>query len=388
MTERLSIVVGASEGCNLNCRYCYRGLDGTMLDMDDNTLANLIKKTLSLEGIKEVSYVWHGGEPTLPGLPFYEKVVNLQNRYKGDVEVNNGMQTNGIELSDEFIDFLIKNDFGVGVSLDGPKEIHDLQRPMRSGEGSSFENVMRTVKKFHDCKEKIGSISVVTKYSLHKAEEIYNFLSEEIGSAKFRPMNRLGNGIENYAELGITNAEYIGFLKTIFPLWKDSQNKMRVEPFNSALDQLLTNIPMHCGSLPSCSEYYLHVTPTGQVYSCGDFIGNPLHYYGNLNTDPLEKILDSPNRAKITETRKGLTECKACEYVPICNSGCMASAYMMDGDIGHKDYWCPSNKAVFNMVKGYIIDKLNETGGVFDGIRQTGQHATQHAIDTEIPTGA
>jgi len=304
--------------------------------MGFETLYNLIRKPLTLDGIEGVTFIWHGVEPSLAGSDFYREVVRLQAQFGHGVRVVNQMQTNGT-IDHDLLDFLIDSRFGIGVSLDGPRDLHDRQRFYRGTAASSFDDVLVTIRRLNAHGKGAGVIAVVTQHSLGRAAEIYNFLADTAGSFKFRPMNPIGAGARVKDSIGITPHEYAGFLREIFPLWVEDKRKKRVAPFSEALEDMLSGVPQHCSSAPSCARGYLSVTPDGQVYSCGGFDGNPAFHYGDINSEELADILRSPNRQAIIETRKDVPACRGCEYRTICNSGCMVSSYMRRGSPSDKD---------------------------------------------------
>src|SRR3989339_960440 len=170
-----------SSNCNLRCVYCYyKGIHRKKpIRMNDITLKSIIQKLLALSGEeKEVHFYWHGGEPLLAGIDFYQKIILLENELNVyGKKICNHIQTNATLLTDNWVDFLVGNDFNVGISLDGPKEIQDVNRPTISG-GGSFDSVMKGLKLFQEREKFPSIISVVTNESLGNANKIFDFFVE------------------------------------------------------------------------------------------------------------------------------------------------------------------------------------------------------------------
>ena len=121
--KKITVIAKPTHSCNLGCKYCYVSTEAEKGVMSEETLENMIDKVVSLH--EKVSFIWHGGEPLLMPLDFYRQAVQLQKKHEGK-EIGNGFQTNGTLVTDEVLDFCVENDFSLGFSLDGPKELHDL----------------------------------------------------------------------------------------------------------------------------------------------------------------------------------------------------------------------------------------------------------------------
>jgi len=159
----LSLIIKVVSACNLACRYCDADIYSNHR-MSLDTVSQIITK--ALDYADHVEFIWHGGEPLLMGIQFYEKVVELQKRYKREGQtIENDLQTNGTLISQEWVDFFKANDFHVGVSLDGPPEVHNANRVFRSGQGS-FEQVMRGIRLLKENGVKFRVLAVITSKGL------------------------------------------------------------------------------------------------------------------------------------------------------------------------------------------------------------------------------
>jgi len=156
----LTVIIKVISACNLACRYCDADIySNRQLSLD--TISQIIKK--ALDYADRVEFIWHGGELLLMGIQFYEKVIELQKRYKREGQtIINSLQTNGTLINQEWVDFFKANDFHVGVSLDGPPEVHNANRIFKSGQGS-FEQVMRGIGLLKENGVNFGVVAVITK---------------------------------------------------------------------------------------------------------------------------------------------------------------------------------------------------------------------------------
>ena len=190
----LSLIFKVVSTCNLACRYCDADIYSNRrmsLDMVSQVIAK------ALDYADRVGLIWHGGEPLLMGIQFYEKVVELQKRYKREGQtIKNNLQTNGTLISQEWVDFFKANDFHVGVSLDGPPEVHNETRVFRSGQGS-FEQVMRGIRLLRENGVKFGVLAVITKETMRLgAKRFLDFFIENgifnIGILPQKPALNMG----------------------------------------------------------------------------------------------------------------------------------------------------------------------------------------------------
>ena len=194
--------------CNLNCEYCFylekQALfpKGENYVMSDVVLQAYIAKYITLQPTPVVGFVWQGGEPTLLGLDFYRKVVELQRPYISEKEITNSLQTNGTLLDDEWCDFLRENNFLVGLSLDGPKEIHDRYRKDAGGKGS-FDKVMRGLKLLQNHGVEYNVMATVGRETAHKPLEVYRFFKEQgVEFIQFAPVIERVAGLDE-KQLGL-----------------------------------------------------------------------------------------------------------------------------------------------------------------------------------------
>ncbi len=382
----LTAIVKPTHDCNLACKYCYVSDAAEQGMMNDITLANAIEKTTVYNGRErpdgskiETHFIWHGGEPLTAGLPFFQKIAEIEKplRESGYL-VTNGIQSNGTLIDEAFLDFCgYQQDFHLGLSLDGPQHLHDAMRPYKDGSGGSFDDVYRAVKLLQQRNWRLGEdkaqmgggvICILNRTNIDKIEELYKFFHDEGINLKLNPLIRSGRAIPAYNELAITPREYGKAMTRLFDLWfYDPEQRISVEPFDIIMGNILTRVPWGCSYNGACQKNFISIGPTGAAYPCGRLDGLPDFYLGNINEDVMEDIDNSPVRRKLRqrgyETVKG---CSPCEYKDICNAGCMHNAYMKRGDPTDRDYYCAGEKMLFGRITEALRRELikAEVGGV------------------------
>lgn len=353
--KRIVAIIQPTNSCNLSCRYCYVQKSDSKI-MSTKTLENLIKKFALLKQHYDINthFLWHGGEPLLPGLDFYKEVISLQKRYYQEDHhgFSNSIQTNLTLLDEEFLDFLVLNKIRIGFSLDGPKEINDANRTFKNGDGT-FDKIMEKVALMKRKNLKLRAIAVLTKININKLDELYYFFKENSISFKVHSLVYAGNFNVN-KDIYISQEEYGQALIKLFDLWfNDKDFRINIEPLYQYLGNLITGNPHECSTLRSCQEKFLSVDPEGDVYPCGRFAGIKELCYGNINTESLESILSSPLRKTLLERISHIYDCLSCKYKQICNGGCMNNAYNA-GNILDKDDYCKAYKMVFDYLSSIL----------------------------------
>lgn len=316
------IVKVVSAGCNLNCTYCfYSGYQSEIRKMDDKVLEVVIRRFLDYS--PDVTFYWHGGEPLLAGLEFYERAVELQRKLaKPGQRIRNCIQTNATIIDENWAKFFKQEGFGVGISLDGPKEIHDLVRVNFAGEGS-FYRVKRSVDILRDQGIDFGAIAVLSKFSLNFLEDIFKFMYENKISFSANPCFPSICDTESVRKITITAREYTDALLRLLDLWleKDDEN-FRIRPLEDIVKGLLGGRPSLCRFQGSCSRF-ISVDYNGDVYPCDEFL-NQDYFLGNIVCYSLQSLFGSDGFLNYYLGREEiLAKCLGCKWFRICQGGCM-----------------------------------------------------------------
>ena len=367
----LTVIVKTTHDCNLGCVYCYTNLNAEKGIMDSNSLFNMINKISENNKEAGVShFIWHGGEPLLPGIDFYKEVIKIQKNIQKKIEghkYKNSIQTNGTLLDSELLDFFEENRFRIGMSLDGNKNTHNLNRPYKDG-SPSFDDVFSAIMEIKKRKMGRGVICVLNKNTSSNLSNIYEFFKQNNIHPQMNVQIPSGRALVN-KELGLTPREFGESMIELFDMCFYDQSKpiIEIDPF----DDIIKNIsnyknknkddkyPTGCIFKNNCANSFISVAPGGNVYPCGRFAGNSKFYMGNINEESIEKILlSSVHQRFLKRYEEGIKSCKPCEYEPICNSGCPDNAFLLHGNILTKDGYCEGYKMIFKHIENSVKKEI------------------------------
>jgi len=355
-------IIMPTETCNLACSYCYV-LKKPKAKMSIDVAKHIIDELLSHNNPDQVTrFIWHGGEPMLIGLKFYQSICLYIHTKYPEHKVENLIQTNGTLLNDEWVDFFLGEDFKVGISLDGWKVLHDSCRKDHSGKGS-YDIVINNVKRARDKGLITGFICVITRNSIPYIQELYDYFYNNQFDFYFHPITSLTPEMDNH--LSITTSEFAKVSNTFFDLGF-FQPEPRVATLNPTLHYvrslLLGTASGYCVMSEACAEEYISVEPNGQVSACDRFAGNSKISFGNITESSLEEIMTSPIRQEIMRRWSILNdgECKECEWRSICHGGCPHEAFVKTGSILEKDPNCEAYKEIFSHISNIIAHELEK----------------------------
>lgn len=364
----LKIIVKTTHRCNLECTYCMTESEAEKGYMDHKTLENMLRKIAQWnDGFKFTSLIWHGGEPLLLGLDFYKKAVDIQKTISNH-KFNNSVQSNGLLLKD-YVDFFVDNNFCIGMSLDGPRQIQNKMRPKKGGL-ASFEETLAMIKLAKEKEIGGGAICILNKYTAQHLSDIYSFFKKERIHHKVNVMLPAGRAA-NRPDLSLPVAEIGKCLTEYFDMWWNDASKpiIDVDPFTSIIYNLgasknkrvMGDYPVGCQFTNDCGNTFISVVPGGNVYPCGRFSGIQGYRYRNINIDSMDSIMNSnPRNLLLKRNSEPVESCKKCEYVPICNSGCPENAHLFYGDIFREDGLCKANKMLFKHIENNLKKELSK----------------------------
>ena len=353
--------------CNLDCEYCYflskeQLYPGSQFRLADELLGTYTKQYIGAQTANEVTFAWQGGEPTLLGLPFFERALELQARHKRPgMTLHNTFQTNGTLLDDDWCAFFKRHEILIGLSLDGPERLHDRYRVNKGGKGS-FKGVMRGL----DLLKKHGvAFNILT--TVHAANaahpaEVYRFLRDEVGAQylQFIPIVERDNATgfqegTDVTERSVTGEGYGRFLREVFDLWvRDDVGRVYVQMFDVALAAWVGLSPGLCVFERTCGTA-LAMEHNGDVYSCDHYV-EPAHLLGNLEELPLLEMVTSDQQRAFGQAKADLPRyCRECEVRFVCNGGCPKDRVLTtpDGEPG-LNYLCAGYRSFFNHVGPYM----------------------------------
>ncbi len=345
--------------CNLRCEYCYY-LDTTSLfptgeryRMGADTLEGYVRGVIAASDGPTVQFVWHGGEPTLAGLGFFERVVALQDRYLPDGwRCINNLQTNATLIDDAWARFLATHRFAVGVSLDGPPEYHDRERRDRRG-GPTHERALRGYHRLREHGINPDVLCTINAANAVAPREVYHFfLDLGVRWLQFIPVVEL-DAANHPRENSVTPDGYASFLTTIFDEWiRHDVDRLDVQNFLECANVARGHPVELCVMAKRCGEV-LAVEHDGSVYSCDHFVA-PAHRLGSLDDD-LAALLSSPAQRAFGDAKfEGLsTQCRSCDVLAYCHGGCPKDRIAAgDGEV--LNFLCGGYRRFYRHVRPHV----------------------------------
>ena len=349
------LVKPAGPDCNLRCTYCfYRQKTGMFPEtkqhrMKDSTLENLIAQAMAA-GSDLAMFSWQGGEPTLMGLDFFKRVVELQGRHMlpGQV-VTNAFQTNATLLDRQWADFFREYNFLIGVSIDGPPGMHDHYRRDEKRVGS-HARVMQSIRTLLDAGCEVNTLTLVNDRNARDPGRVYDYLLET-GVKYFQFIPCVEPGPEGKPEFYSVSPEAYGdFLCALFDRWLDSSMDVSIRDFDELLNIFNGQPTNSCIFQERCGGYFL-VEHTGDVFPC-DFFVLPRWKLGNLNETPLGEMKSSPKLKEFGDQKTILAqECRDCPWLGFCYGGCLKHRGVLHLDRTH---FCESYKRLFEHAKSAL----------------------------------
>ena len=348
--------------CNLDCAYCFflkkeHLYPDSNFRMTDAVMEQFIRQTLEGHRVPHVTIAWQGGEPTLMGLDFFRRSVVVQEKYaKPKTRIENTFQTNGILLDDEWCRFFHDNKFLVGLSMDGPGELHDAYRRDRQDRGT-FDRVLKAARLLQKHHVEFNILCTVNRMNADHPLEVYRFFRDELGAPyiQFIPIvereNETGFQEGNTVTGRSVRPEQWGrFLVAIFDEWlRRDVGRMFVLNFDAALAGWLGMAGTVCTFAPTCG-LGVALEHNGDLYSCDHFV-EPDYFLGNILAAPLIELVNSgKQRAFGTAKRDTLPRyCRECDFLAICNGECPKNRFVRtpDGEEG-LNYLCEGYRIFFS----------------------------------------
>jgi len=368
--------------CNLNCKYCFylekEALfpEGEKYRMSDEVLETYIRKTAEYQTVPELLYAWQGGEPTMMGLDFFRTALELEKQYAGGRRLVNTLQTNGTLLDDEWCAFLAENRFLVGLSLDGPEEIHNLHRLDRGG-NPTFDRVMRSLNLMKKHGVEFNILACVTRESAKHPLDVYRFFKEQgVQFIQFIPIiermpddesNRIGLKLGMPAALDESDSEavmdwavdpegYGDFLIGIFDEWiRNDVGKVFVMNFEWALSSWMGHVQHTCFFMERCGMAGI-IEHNGDVYSCDHYV-YPEYRLGNILTDNFGEMFGSEKQHEFGAVKEESLPryCRECDVLFACRGECPKHRFLKtpEGEPG-LNYLCAGYKKYFHHIGPYM----------------------------------
>ena len=348
------LIKPSGSDCNVDCRYCFYKCRPAEIGrgrqrMSEEVLEKLVRDYMQLR-FPLAGFAWQGGEPTLMGLDFYRKAVDLQKKYGfAGQEVGNSLQTNAILLDEKWCSFLHQSRFLVGVSIDGPKEMHDYYRLDHSGAGT-FGRVMRAIENCREHKVEFNTLTLLNDVNVKRPDEVFDFLvGLGVKFLQFIPCVELDAATGRVTDFSITPEQYAEFQCRLFDRWVEyGPGKLSIRDFDSILSYYVAGRQTICTFDKQCSQYIV-IEHAGDAYPC-DFFVQPNWRLGSILQTPIEKLAAGALKRKFARNKKNLcNKCLVCRHLAICRGGCMKDRVSFDrDDFRRESYYCEAYKRFFD----------------------------------------
>ena len=379
--------------CNLNCEYCFylekQALFGVdeKYRMTDEVLSAFITNYITSQPTPMVEFVWQGGEPTLLGTDFFRRVIELQMPLALQKTITNSLQTNGTMLTDDWCAFLKKNNFMVGISLDGPKDIHDRYRCDRKG-NSTFDRVIQGLRLLQKHNVEYNVLACVARDTAARPLDVYRFFRDEgVEFIQFSPIVermpdeqslKYGLHLAGPASLDgekqqtevtpwtVIPEQYGDFLIAIYEEWvRHDVGKIFVMNFEWALNAWIGNPSPVCIHSSQCGQSVV-IEHNGDVYAC-DHCVYPQYKLGNILTDHLLHMVKKSLQSGFGIMKETALPrwCRECKVLTACRGGCpkhrFTQTYYNEPGL---HYLCAGYKKFFLHIRKYlkVITQLLENG--------------------------
>lgn len=384
--------------CNIDCDYCFYLHKTDLLDhsaharMNDQTLEQHIRQYIESQTGEQVVFSWQGGEPTLMGLDFFHRIVSLQKQYaKAGQRIENDLQTNGIALDDEWITFLKENNFHVGLSIDGPRELHDTYRKTRNGK-STFDYVVAAAHKLNEAEIPFAALCVVNRVNAKHPKEVYRFLVDELGTWRVQfnpavepisfkqgapgkldssnaplqdtPRAKPGHALSVVTPWSVDPDDYGAFLSGVWDEWLATDfGRIHVNLFETAIVQAAGMPAQTCTQAEFCGKG-LAVEHDGEVYSCDHFV-YPEYRIGNIHSTHLGDLAFSSVQKEFGMNKRNSLpkQCQDCDYLKLCWGECPKNRLIKarDGEPG-LNYLCSGLFRYYQHIGPDVIRILRQLG--------------------------
>jgi len=378
--------IGAA--CNLRCEYCYYlgkektlsspSAEGVGALMSDEVLERYIQQVIAIHGqLAEIEFAWHGGEPTMCGIPFFEKAVRLQRKYGSDRRILNTLQTNGTLLTDDWCRFFRNHRFRIGLSIDGPEHLHNIYRKDAHGEGT-FSRTMHGLELLRKHGVEFNTLTTVNAANAAHAAEVYDFLREFSNFMQFLPVveslsESQGGNVSlppglyttersgQLASFSVPADAYGRFLCTVLDQWmKKDVGRKFVQVIEAAIGNLTHRPAGLCVHEAVCGHCGV-IEKNGDLYRCDRYVF-PEYRVGNIQDAPLHDMMQTNRRFGEYKLDSLPSHCLHCDVADLCFGGCpkdrllerLTVAATPAGTVPKvewRNYLCPGYKMFFGYIR-------------------------------------
>ena len=366
----------AGAACNMRCDYCYYLEKKNLYQqqrrqiLSEDMLEKFVEQYMNIQTTPSVLFTWHGGEPLMRPITFYQKALELQKKYANGRQIDNAIQTNGTLITDEWARFFRKNNFLVGVSIDGPEEMHNAYRLTQQGK-PSWQQVMRGIRTLNRHNVEWNAMATVNNLNADSPEAFYHFFKEiNCHFIQFTPVverlyrhqdgRTLASLIDGaWAELApfsVTPKQWGNFLCRLFDEWvREDVGNYFIQMFDSTLAGWMDMEPSVCSLAKTCGHAAV-MEANGDIYVCDHYVF-PQFKLGNIAEHTLTELMYSAAQNDFGQNKEKLltTQCRQCDYLFACHGECPRNRFSIsaDGQKGH-NYLCQGYYRFFKHVSRYM----------------------------------
>jgi uncharacterized protein len=335
--------------CNLDCRYCY-SVRHSPQTLEPDVAAHALEAIAAYagqHGFDELHCVWLGGEPLLAGILFFERVLSATSRLALPLRLF--VQTNGLLLDDDYCRLFRNADVNVGISIDGPREIHDAFRVSLVG-APTHSRVMAAITLLRKHSVPFGCAAVVSRATLGHEQEVYDFFRSLGSCFRINPVIPGKHGRDGACQ--VKPSEFGAALIRLFDAWiAAGPGQINISPLDRYVRAVATGELGECQHQGSCADRTLGIKPGGTVTICGRFQDTPL---GHLGSSSVAELLAAPARAAIRARASLLKDCHGCINWSICHGGCPHNSLAFGLEPTARDPFCPAYKAIFAHIRAAL----------------------------------
>ncbi len=363
---KISWIIKVTENCNLKCKYCY--IYNLNTDIPSSKIIDIktIEK-LFLENIRlfnDIDCIWHGGEPLLANIEFFEEILNLQEFFNKRKLVNfvNKIQTNATLIDNAWINLFKKGSFGIGISIDGYEKIHNTNRLFRNSQEGSFIKTYEGIKLIQKNALNFGTLSVITKNSLNHEKELFEFfITNGIKKVDFLPLrSNIVNKSLRIDDESLSSGEYAKFINNFFDIWiKYNDPDFHIRIIEDTLMALLGGRPSLCRLNSTCQNYFT-LSPSGDIFPCDKYYLNEKFIFGNILDGGFDKMLKNNSRKFFLNFLESIKDdCANCDFYKVCNGGCSFDHFHPLLKLYFSKKNCKDNKEIFSHFNKFLKSNYN-----------------------------
>jgi uncharacterized protein len=353
----ITVLAEPTSYCNMDCVYCYKGHNKKKFHMSQATTEKMLSEIIRYNEERGLpsAFVWHGGEPTLRGVEFYQHVYSFIASLGCRYPVSHTVQTNGTLLTTELIDLFMKNETSISVSLDGPEAYHDNMRPFIGGK-PTHAIILNNIEKAKKAGLEIGVLMSVSNENMGSIRGMFDYCRENRFTFGLNPLT---DDLHSTHASMVTPENYLTACIEVFDLWFFQKDyAVQVNPGWGVTSMLLSKGYLSdCNMSENCQMHFISIGPEGDVYPCNRFYGFDEYKYGNINESSVEEIMNCDRRKELqSRCSSRIEKCMDCSIANYCNGGCVHHAIVHNKSTFSNDHLC----TVYRGLISHAIRRLNQ----------------------------